>query len=221
MSEQTPATQDREPRRIAGPGVVLGIIAIIAALSVGAVVAPSLSIRAEQPELEVFGTLPHFSLRDHTGQVVSNSELAGKVLIVNFIFTRCPTICPLFTLKMRKVQDDTVDVAGDLKLLSFSVDPEYDTPEVLARYAAGHGVDDSRWRLLTGSVEDIRRIATGGLALALDRLGEGPGGVPDILHAEHFVLIDRQGQIRGYYDSNDITRVDKLMRDARRLIHAR
>jgi len=199
--------------------MVLGaVFSVMALMTFGAVVLPTLAVGLRQPELEVYGTMPSFELRDQTGAVVTEGALRGHVVIASFIFTRCPTVCPLITMKMRRVQDRTADEGERIKLLSFSVDPTHDTPEVLAAYAAGHGADPARWRFLTGDADAIRRIATDGLMLALDVRGQLPNGAPDVVHAEHFVLFDTELRIRGYYDTSDAPRIERMLRDARRLL---
>lgn len=203
-----------------GPLVVVAILVLMASLTLGAVIAPTLAMRDRTPALDTYGQVPAFRLTDQTGATVTDAALRGKVVIANFIFTRCITVCPVFTMKMRRVQDRTQDVADGLKLVSFSVDPLHDTPAVLARYAEEHGADPGRWRFLTGEAEAMRRVAEA-FAVPMDAMGTQPNGAPDIVHAEHFVLIDRQGQIRGYYASSDAPRIEIMLRDARRLLAAR
>lgn len=200
--------------------VLLGVFAVMALMTVGAVVLPTLGLRASQQPLEVYGAMPGFTLRDQTGAEVTEDVLRGHVVIASFIFTRCPTVCPLITMKMRRVQDRTQYAADRIKLVSFSVDPAYDTPEVLAAFAAGHGADPARWRFLTGDAQAIQRIVVDGMMLALDVVPGGtlPNGAPNVVHSEHFVLLDSELRIRGYYDSSDAKRIERMLRDARRLL---
>lgn len=170
--------------------------------------------------LEVLGEIPDFALTDHTGAALTRADLAGDVVVANFIFTRCPTVCPVFTMKMQRLTERLVDARG-LRFVSFSVDPEHDTPAVLAAYAAEHGADPSRWRFVTGDPEALRATVEDGLKMAMERRGQLPGGAPDIVHATHFVLLDRQGRIRGYYDSSVRERIDALIADARALAGSR
>lgn len=226
MTASQPQESPSRPRPgLRGPLVLGAVFGVMGLMTFGAVVLPTLAAGLRQPELEIYGTLPDFALRDQTGAVVTPSELRGHVIIASFIFTRCPTVCPLMTMKMRRVQDRTADAGDGIKLLSFSVDPAYDTPEVLAEYAAGHGADPARWRFLTEHGQEpgqadggaVRRIADG-LMLALDVRGKLPNGAPDLVHAEHFVLIDPELRIRGYYDTSDAPRIERMLRDARRLL---
>ena len=207
----------RKQRALGGPLVVVGILGMMASLTFGAVVLPTLALGERPPEMPVYGTMPAFQLQDQTGASITEEALRGHVVVVNFIFTRCPVVCPVFSMKMRRIQDRTEDMGDMLKLVSFSVDPDYDTPEVLAAYAEEHGADPARWRFLTGASDDIRGIATDGLMMAMDRDGTLPDGVPNMIHGEHFVLLDHALQIRGYYSSNDAKRLERMLRDARRL----
>jgi protein SCO1/2 len=167
-------------------------------------------------ELAVLGQVPDLALTDQTGARLRTADLAGRVLIVNFIFTRCPTVCPVTSLKMKRLGEQ---LAGEerVALVSISVDPEHDTPEVLRAFAARYGADPARWRFLTGEAEALRRAVEEGFKLELSRRGALADGTPDIVHDLHFVLVDRQLRIRGYYDSGEAERLAALARDARRL----
>jgi protein SCO1/2 len=167
--------------------------------------------------LPVRGHVPAFTLTDATGAAFSRQSLAGTVWIANFIFTRCPDICPAFTAKMAEVQAATASAGPRLRLVSFSVDPAYDTPARLSTYAAQHGADPARWSFLTGPPDAVRAAVEQGLKVYMEQKGE-TGGVPQIGHGSHFVLVDRQGDIRGYYDMNDADAVTRVVRDARRLL---
>lgn len=166
------------------------------------------------PELDVIGEVPAFAFVDQTGAKVTERDLAGHVSIVSFVFTRCPTVCPVTSMKMQRVGEE---LAGDARLVSFSVDPEHDTPPVLAAFAERYGAEAPRWRFLTGPRGEVERAVEAGFKVALERRGELAGGVPDLVHGVHFVLVDRELRIRGYYDSDDQERLDRLVSDARSL----
>ncbi len=172
--------------------------------------------RAGGGELDVLGQVPEVAFTDQTGAAVRTADLAGRVLIANFIFTRCPTVCPVTSLKMKRLGER---LAGDggVGLVSISVDPEHDTPDVLRAYAARYGADPARWRFLTGEAGAVRRAVEEGFKLGVERRGLAADGTPDIVHDLHFLLVDRRLRIRGYYDSDDPERLDALVRDARRL----
>lgn len=170
------------------------------------------------PPLPDLGRVPLFHLTDQTGQGFPEASLQGRVWVANFIYTRCPEICPLFTEKMAKVSEALSDETN-VHLVSFSVDPAYDTPERLAAYAKAHNATSRRWTFVTGSSEDVQKTVVDGFKIALTREGKADAGpnFMSIVHGVHFMLVDQQGVIRGYYDSNDPARVKALVRDARRL----
>lgn len=164
--------------------------------------------------LPVFGTLPKFELRDQFGKRFGTDELAGKVWVANFIFTRCPTICPAFTEKMAKLQYRSRNLGDAIHLVSFSVDPDFDTPERLRAYADAHHASPRLWSFLTGSYDDVKKTVVDGLKIAMGRDPQGTDGAfLGIFHGTHFVLVDQKGRIRGYYDSNDADAGDRVMRD--------
>ncbi|HEU5058297.1 MAG TPA: SCO family protein, partial [Kofleriaceae bacterium] len=151
--------------------------------------------------LEVVGPVPDAAFSDQTGARLRTSDLAGRVLVANFIFTRCPTVCPVTSLKMKRVGERLADEAG-VGLVSISVDPEHDTPEVLRAYMQKYGADPGRWTFLTGDPEAIKATVVGGLKTAMGR-GDDSDDLNAIFHGTHFVLVDDRGQIRGYYRSED------------------
>lgn len=167
-------------------------------------------------ELDVIGPVPDVAFVDQTGASLRSADLAGRVLIANFIFTRCPTVCPVTSLKMKRLGERLAGEPG-VGLVSISVDPEHDTPPVLRAFAARYGADPARWRFLTGEAGALRRAVEEGFKLEVARRGDQADGTPDIVHDLHFVLIDRRLRIRGYYDSDEPDRLDQLVRDARRL----
>jgi protein SCO1/2 len=168
------------------------------------------------PPLPVLGNVPAFVLTDETGKRFdSAAQLAGQVWIANFIFTRCPDICPAFTAKMAIVQERTARLAPAAPhLVSFSVDPTHDTPEVLAAYAGQHGARAERWSFLTGAFAQVRAAVEDSLKVHMEQNGTAASGLPNISHGSHFVLIDASMRIRGYYDMNDADAVERIVRDA-------
>jgi len=202
---------------VTGPKAAIALAALCAAIVATAVYA---SLRRSEPALEplpVLGDVPTFELTDQTETSFGSERLRGKVWIANFIFTRCPTVCPVFTQKMARVQQRTRDFGPSLMLVSFSVDPDWDTPARLAEYAGTFSADAGRWKFLTGTPEDVRITVREGLKIAMEDQGM-IGDVPDIIHGTHFVLIDERGQIRGYFDSSEADRIDEMIQHARQLI---
>ena len=153
-------------------------------------------------ELPNYGPLPEFSLRDQRGQTVTQRELLGKVIVVDFIFTSCPDVCPLLTEQLSALRKQLPDGAP-LQLVSFSVDPEHDTPERLQQFAIAHGADRPDWSFLTGPLDDVKRVVTSGFKQAMEVEADQPGKPRNVLHGTHFVLVDRSGQIRGFFASAD------------------
>ncbi|MBI3765081.1 MAG: SCO family protein [Ignavibacteriales bacterium] len=155
-----------------------------------------------------FGTVPEFSLTSEDNHPVSRNALLGKVSVVDFIFTQCAGACPLMSSKMSELQE-VLFVDNNVQFISFSVDPETDTPGVLSEYAKQYNATKGRWLFLTGKKVDIYQITKQGFHLGLDVEGDNA-----IIHSQKFVLIDHQGAIRGYYDSEDDQAIKNLIRDA-------
>ena len=208
------------PRRVAVPGrrLLVGLLVVFLAAVVPAVVVPTLMCRRPDPVLDVLGDAGTFSLLDERGEPFTQAAFAGNVTIVSFIFTRCDTICPVTTMKMAVLQDKTFDARAHIKLASFSVDPAYDTPARLTEYAQRYKADPARWRFVTGPVEPMRKLVEGAFMNSMIREQDAPSGAPQIAHSGHFLLVDSRGRIRGAYDSNDIQKLDEMIRDARYLV---
>jgi cytochrome oxidase Cu insertion factor (SCO1/SenC/PrrC family) len=156
-----------------------------------------------------YGSVPQFSLTERSGKPIGLSELRGTIWIADFIYTNCEDTCPLQTAEMAKLQDE-LSAQNAVKLLSFSVDPEKDTPSVFSHYADRYKADADRWLFLTGAQEEIQNLVQNGFRLSAATTSTDAGV---ILHSPRFVLIDRQAQIRGYYDSRDKEALQRLRRD--------
>jgi protein SCO1/2 len=167
--------------------------------------------------LDDLGTVPAFGLRDQTDQVLTQEWLRDHVTIVDFVFTRCDTVCPALSMKMVRLGEQTKDLPG-VQLLSFSVDPKYDTPAVLAEYATRYHADPARWRFVTGEYPEVRTLVEGALMTAMEDEGKTtPSGAPDIRHGGHILVIGPDLRIRGVYDSNDADALEILVDDVRTL----
>jgi protein SCO1/2 len=158
--------------------------------------------------LPVMGDIPPFQLVSQTGQPFDSHSLDGHIWVANFIYTTCTGPCPMMSHQMRGIQNSTSGTP-EVKLVSFTVDPEHDTPPVLARYAALFKADPARWYFLTGEMERLN--ALGGAGFRLNRVD----GSLD--HSTRFVLVDGQRRIRGYYLSSDGDFPGKLLHDLRQL----
>jgi cytochrome oxidase Cu insertion factor (SCO1/SenC/PrrC family) len=217
--------------------------------------------------LQRLGDVPDFALLERSGQQVTKTDLLGKVWIASVIFTRCVDECPLVSSHMARLQD-AFAAERDVRLVSITVDPVYDTPDVLTRYAQRFAAQPQRWLFLTGDKEAIYRLVRAGFHLGLmdPREAEQPGAtvwaqeakrpssaVPEagrwrgdlwqwlipasawahhdapphdqvqqaITHSARLVLVDRQGQIRQYYNSADQDALHRVPRDVRLLLQGR
>jgi protein SCO1/2 len=170
------------------------------------------------PPLPTLGTLPPFALTDQDGRGFGSSELEGQVWLAGFIFTRCPTICPAITATMGRIQHRARGLEPAFHLVSFSVDPAYDTPPRLAAFAAAHKASPRMWTFLTGSLEAIKTTVVDGLKIAIGA-PEGDQDFASVFHGTHFVLVDQQRRIRGYYDSSSPDVVDRVLHDAAMLVN--
>jgi len=175
----------------------------------------AVAIRARPQPLPELGSLPEFQLTGHDGKPLARASLLGRPFVADFIFTRCGGICPAMTARMAQLQRR---VDPRVRLVSFSVDPEHDTPEVLARYARDFGAGPG-WVFVTGPRAELHALATDGFHLAAMEIppDQRQGGDGPFLHSGKFVLVDGQGRIRGYYDSEEPGELAQLERDAARL----
>ena len=182
-------------------------------------VAAALWVLANAPQrdtvLPKIVQLPDFSLVDTQGKTVSLKDLSGRPWVADLIFTSCSGICPRMTGEMQRLWSDTGDL-DDLRFVSITVDPERDTPEVLAAYAARAGADPARWLFLTGEREEIWRLAREGLLLPVAK-GNVKLGDEEIIHSQRFVLVDGEGAVRGTYDVRDAEALARLRNDIRQI----
>jgi protein SCO1/2 len=213
MSAETTPAPISQPSLLRHPALWLGVAVMalgMTALSFG-------FLRARSEPLPRLGSLPDFSFTREDGSAWGSAQLRGHPFVANFIFTRCPTVCPAFTRKMARVQKDTDAFGPTLQLVSFSVDPTYDTPERLAEYARKHGANSARWSFLTGDYNRLKDTVVNSFKIAMGRESMDEADVMGIFHGNHFVLVDGAGEIRGYYESADDQAFERLLRDAARL----
>ena len=157
-------------------------------------------------ELPKLGAIPPFELTDQNGQPFGTAQLQGKIWIADFVYTTCPGPCPMISSRMGETQKPLRDT--DVKLVSFSVDPAHDTPEVLRGYAEKLNAQPGRWVFLTGDKSTIYRLSRDGFKLAA---GSATDGQP--VHSTRLILVDRTGQIRGYYDATDADAITRVLAD--------
>jgi protein SCO1 len=156
-----------------------------------------------------------FQFTDQQGKPATQAVMQGKVAIADFIFTRCQTICPKMSAQMTRVQDALKD-EPNLVILSHTVDPDYDTAQVLNQYAAEYKAIYGKWYLLTGPKKALYDHARYQYKLPVP---QGDGDPADFIHSDRMVLVDQEGRIRGFYNGTDKLKVDTLILEARILLH--
>ncbi len=186
------------------PLITLGLLLWLRQLEVNAL---------RQRSVSSYGTVPSFQLTNQNGQPFGSAQLAGKIWIADFVYTTCPGPCPMISSRMSELQKPLEKT--DVHLVSFSVDPEKDTPEVLRGYAEKLQAEPERWDFLTGPKSAIYQLSHDGFKLAVSD-GSDVQGIP--VHSTRMVLVDRHGQIRGYYDATEPEAVTKLLADTNHLL---
>jgi len=166
-----------------------------------------------QRSISAYGTVPGFQLTNQNGQPFGSAQLSGKIWIADFIYTTCPGPCPMISSRMSELQKPLQKT--DVHLVSFSVDPDKDTPEVLRGYADKLQAEPGRWDFVTGTKSAIYKLSHDGFKLAVSD-GRDAQGIP--VHSTRMVLVDRHGQIRGYYDATEPEAITKLLADTNHLL---
>jgi protein SCO1/2 len=206
-------TTDRAPTRhgigwkitlILIPLVTLGLLLWLRNVEVAAL---------RQRTVSSYGTVPSFQFTNQNGAPFGSAQLAGKIWIGDFIYTTCPGPCPMISGRMSELQKPLEKT--DVHLVSFSVDPDKDTPEVLHRYAESLQAERGRWDFLTGPKSEIYKLSHDGFKLAISD-GSDQQRLP--VHSTRIVLVDRHGQIRGYYDAAEADAITKLLADTNHLL---
>ncbi|MBT3477825.1 MAG: SCO family protein [Candidatus Marinimicrobia bacterium] len=178
--------------------IIYGIVAVILAVTY--------FMKDGKPtiDLPMIGSIPEFSFTDSQGNEFNRSKLDGKVWVADFIFTTCTMACPVMTGNMNIVHKEFKN-NDNVRIVSISVYPEYDTPEVLSEYASRYDANTDRWHFLTGPEESVKEIILEGFKI---------GDYEDIIfHSEKFALVDKKGQIRGYYSGMITEEMTKLKKD--------
>jgi len=194
-------------RRLGWAGAFLGfVLAVAMGYSMW-----QASLRRDVEQLPVIRAVPDFSLVDQNGQTVTNADLRGKIWIADFIFTRCKGPCPLMTARMLEMQK-ALTKTPEVKLVSVTVDPEYDTPEVLKAYAEANFADPERWKFLTGDKAVIEKLVTEGF---MQHLAEENG---EPVHGTMFLIVDGNGMVRSARMLEDPELIPKVLMDAGNLL---
>ena len=158
----------------------------------------------QEISLPKLGTIPEFEFTDSEDNLISRNDLKGKVWVADFIFTTCTMACPVMTGNMNLIHKAYKD-DDQVRIVSISVYPEYDTPEVLKEYASRYNANTDRWHFLTGPEQNVKDVIKNGFKM---------GDYEDIIfHSEKFALIDQNGNIRGYYNGMKSEDVKTLKKD--------
>jgi protein SCO1/2 len=165
--------------------------------------------------------LPEFRLTNERGEAYGSADLKGRVWVADFVFTTCPTACPKLTGEMQKIQHRGRNLGDAFHLVTFTVDPENDTPQVLAAYAERYHASPARWTFLTGKLGDLETTVVKGFKIAMGKEETSPASnIFSIFHGERLVLVDQGGNIRGYYDANEEGE-DALLKDVGLVVNGR
>ena len=168
-----------------------------------------LNYTGKENELPEIGMVPEFEFVNSEQETISLNNLKGKVWVADFIFTTCTMACPMMTGNMNIIHKK-YKKNDDVRLVSISVYPEYDTPEVLTKYASQYDANTSRWYFLTGEESTVKRVIKDGFKI---------GDYEDIIfHSEKFALVDKKGMIRAYYNGMKTEDMKKLKKDINSLL---
>ncbi len=167
---------------------------------------PAAGVDDTDQSLPVLFKAPVFSLTDQDGKPFANAQLAGQPWVADFIFTQCASLCPLMSSRLSALQDR---IPSRVRFVSFSVDPEHDTPAALTEYAQKYHAQTGRWTFLTGEAKEEMRIVAG-----MKMYVKAAEGANPIEHSPYFVLVDGSGNVRGVYDSNVDQNIEQLVHDA-------
>ncbi len=158
-------------------------------------------------------TVADFELINQNGETITQEDYKDKIYVVDFFFTRCPSICPIMTNNMAKLQKEFLNY-NEVKFLSLSVTPDIDSVTVLKQYATNKGVIDTKWNVTTGEKKHIYELARKSYFSVSE---QGDGGLQDFIHTPNFILVDKKKQIRGIYDGTDNDEILRLANDIKTL----
>lgn len=154
-------------------------------------------------------TVAAFELVNHNGKTITEKDYENKIYVTDFFFTRCPSICPIMSNNMEKLQQTFLD-DKEVMFLSMSVTPIMDSIPILKKYAEKHGVIDAKWNITTGDKKHIYNLARKSYFAVVD---QGDGGLQDFIHTPNFILVDKEKRIRGVYDGTKDDEIVRIIQD--------
>jgi len=163
----------------------------------------------------IFPKVPDFAYLNQDSVMVDSKSMKGKIWIADFFFTSCPTICPPMTSQMKRLNIKTKDLEEHLQFMSFTIDPDFDTPETFRDYIKSHGITAKNWQFFTGDENETYALAQQFFFVGAERNEDAAGGFE---HNDTFVLIDKEGYVRGLYRGSETKDVDRLEKDLRKLL---
>lgn len=207
----TPVAPVRSPHSLRALTWKLGLLLSPLLIVIGLLILRQTQVaRLAGHQLPKLSKVPSFTLTDQDGHSFGSAQLTGKIWLADFIYTTCPGPCPMISSRLSETQKPLRET--NVQLVSFSVDPAHDTPEVLRTYATTLHAEAGRWHFLTGDKKVIYQLSRDGFKLAAEK---DTSGQP--VHSTYIVLVDRTGTIRGYYNATDADAITRLLADVAHL----
>jgi protein SCO1/2 len=163
----------------------------------------------------IYPKIPFFQFKNQDGKIITSTDLKGKVWIADFFFTSCPTICPTMTAQLKRLAVKTKDLENEIQFMSISIDPKTDQPSILRKYISKNGITASNWVFLTGDENKTHELGVNYFQVFANKDIESAGGYA---HSPAFVLVDKDGYVRGVYVGTQTDQVDLLEKDVRKLL---
>jgi len=175
------------------------------------------SVNGRKTSDTIYPIIPNFQFLNQDSNIVTNQSksLKGKIWIADFFFTSCTTICPLMTKNMKYVDSISKTLSNEIALLSFSINPDFDTPTILKRYRKKYKITSNNWLFLTGDEKKTHRLGIDNFLVFAERNDDVTDG---FAHSGAFTLVDKKGYVRGVYLGTDKKEVDKLIKDVKLLL---
>lgn len=173
------------------------------------------TVDGKEVEDTIYPTIPSFAYLNQDSVFVKSKDMKGKIWVADFFFSTCPTICPIMTTQMKRLQAMTMDLEDEIQFISFSINPTYDQPSQLRRYIKHHGITAKNWQFLTGDEAATHELGVKSFLVHAEADAEAEGGYA---HSPAFTLVDKEGFVRGVYIGTDTKQVNQLEKDLRKLL---